>query len=296
MKSFILEVGKDFTFIDEEYKVMVGNSDFFIDLLFYHRGLQCLVAFELKVGKFKPEYISKMDFYLEALDRQIKKENENPSVGIVILSVIMTIFNNDIANIILRDILMILVLGFFFPLYFTIIENKKSVSVLGIHKKKIVISLAINIIAAIMLLVMFISGNTETIMFSKNSFFAITYILVAGVFEMVCIYGFFRYEVERAFGIIPAIIMTAVFYSLHHAGFQPEFLKLFFVGIMYVSVFYITKNIFSIFPFFWGVGAIWDVLINSEAGKQIENIQSFYIAILMLISMLGICIYIYKRK
>lgn len=61
-------------------------------------------------------------------------------VGIVILSVIMTIFNNDIANIILRDILMILVLGFFFPLYFTIIENKKSVSVLGIHKKKIVIS------------------------------------------------------------------------------------------------------------------------------------------------------------
>lgn len=57
-------------------------------------------------------------------------------VGIVILSVIMTIFNNDIANIILRDILMILVLGFFFPLYFTIIENKKSVSVLGIHKKK----------------------------------------------------------------------------------------------------------------------------------------------------------------
>ena len=73
--------------------------------------------------------------------------------------------------------------------------------------------------------------------------------------------------------------MTAVFYSLHHAGFQPEFLKLFFVGIMYVSVFYITKNIFSIFPFFWGVGAIWDVLINSEAGKQIENIQSFYIAI-----------------
>ena len=70
-------------------------------------------------------------------------------VGIVILSVIMTIFNNDIANIILRDILMILVLGFFFPLYFTIIGNKKSVSVLGIHKKKIVISLAINIIAAI---------------------------------------------------------------------------------------------------------------------------------------------------
>lgn len=84
MKEFILEVGKDFTFIDEEYRVQVGGEDFRIDLLFFHRGLQCLVAFELKVGKFKPEYISKMDFYLEALDRQKKKENENPSVGMIL--------------------------------------------------------------------------------------------------------------------------------------------------------------------------------------------------------------------
>jgi predicted nuclease of restriction endonuclease-like (RecB) superfamily len=84
MKDFILEVGKDFTFIDEEYRVQVGGEDYKIDLLFFHRGLQCLVAFELKIGKFKPEYISKMDFYLEALDRQKKKENENPSVGIIL--------------------------------------------------------------------------------------------------------------------------------------------------------------------------------------------------------------------
>lgn len=84
MKDFILEVGKDFSFIDEEFKVQVGGEDYRIDLLFYHRGLQCLVAFELKIGKFKPEYISKMDFYLEALDRQKKKENENPSVGMIL--------------------------------------------------------------------------------------------------------------------------------------------------------------------------------------------------------------------
>ena len=83
MKEFILEVGKDFTFIDEEYRVQVGGEDFRIDLLFFHRGLQCLVAFELKIGKFKPEYVSKMDFYLEALDRQKKKDNENPSVGMI---------------------------------------------------------------------------------------------------------------------------------------------------------------------------------------------------------------------
>ena len=84
MKDFILELGKDFTFVDEEYKVQVGGDDFRIDLLFYHRGLQCLVAIELKIGKFKPEYISKLDFYLEALDRQVKKENENPRVGLLL--------------------------------------------------------------------------------------------------------------------------------------------------------------------------------------------------------------------
>ncbi len=84
MKRFVLELGKDFAFVGEEYKVQVGNTDYFIDLLFTHRELRCLVAIELKIGKFKPEYISKMDFYLEALDRQIKKEYENPSVGLIL--------------------------------------------------------------------------------------------------------------------------------------------------------------------------------------------------------------------
>lgn len=84
MKEFILEIGKDFTYIGEEYRVQVGNEDFYIDLLFYNRALSCLVAFELKIGRFKPEYISKMDFYLEALDRQEKKQNENPSVGVIL--------------------------------------------------------------------------------------------------------------------------------------------------------------------------------------------------------------------
>lgn len=84
LKNFILEIGKSFTFIGEEYRIQVGNEDFFIDLLLYNREFSCLVAFELKIGKFKPEYISKMDFYLELLDRQEKKNNENPSVGIIL--------------------------------------------------------------------------------------------------------------------------------------------------------------------------------------------------------------------
>ncbi len=84
MKDFILELGKDFLFVDEEYRVQVGNSDFYIDLLFYHRGLQCLVAFELKADKFRPEYLGQLDFYLEALDRDVKRPNENPSIGILL--------------------------------------------------------------------------------------------------------------------------------------------------------------------------------------------------------------------
>ena len=83
MKEFILEIGNDFIFIDSEYKVKVGNKVFYIDLLFYNRELNCLVAFELKIGEFKPEYISKMNIYLEALDKE-KKENENPSVGVIL--------------------------------------------------------------------------------------------------------------------------------------------------------------------------------------------------------------------
>ena len=84
LKKFILEFGKDFTFIGEEYRVQVGGQDFYIDLLFYNRALSCLVPIELKIGKFKPEHIGQINFYLEALDRDVKKPNENPSVGIIL--------------------------------------------------------------------------------------------------------------------------------------------------------------------------------------------------------------------
>lgn len=84
LKQFILEFGKDFTFIGEEYRVQVGGQDFFIDLLFYNRALSCLVPIELKIGKFKPEHIGQINFYLEALDRDVKKSNENPSVGLIL--------------------------------------------------------------------------------------------------------------------------------------------------------------------------------------------------------------------
>lgn len=84
LKQFILEFGRDFSFIGEEYRVQVGGQDFYIDLLFYNRALSCLVPIELKLGKFKPEHIGQINFYLEALDRDVRKPNENPSVGVIL--------------------------------------------------------------------------------------------------------------------------------------------------------------------------------------------------------------------
>lgn len=84
LRDFILELGRDFTFLGQEYRLQVGNSDFAIDLLFFHRELQSLVAFELKIDKFQPEYLGQLEFYLEALDRDIKKPHENPSIGVLL--------------------------------------------------------------------------------------------------------------------------------------------------------------------------------------------------------------------
>ena len=84
MKQFILELGKDFIFMDQEYKLTVGASTYKADLLFYHRGLQALVAVELKKTKFHPRDLGQLEFYLEALDRDVKRSNENPSIGIIL--------------------------------------------------------------------------------------------------------------------------------------------------------------------------------------------------------------------
>ena len=84
IRDFLLEFGKDFSFVAEEYRIQVGNKDFYIDLLFFNRALQCLVAIELKTTDFKPEHLGQLEFYLEALDRNVKIPGENPSVGLIL--------------------------------------------------------------------------------------------------------------------------------------------------------------------------------------------------------------------
>lgn len=84
LKNFILEIGKGFAYMGNQFKLQVGNKDYFTDLLFYHRDLQCLVMFELKISEFEPEFLGKLNFYLEALDRDVKRLHENPSIGVLL--------------------------------------------------------------------------------------------------------------------------------------------------------------------------------------------------------------------
>ncbi len=84
IKLFILELGKGFSFIGNQYRLEYNNKEYFVDMLFYHRNLRSLIAIELKIGEFKPEYVGKMNFYLTLLDRLEKNNDENPSVGIIL--------------------------------------------------------------------------------------------------------------------------------------------------------------------------------------------------------------------
>ena len=84
LKQFLIELGRDFCFIGSQYPLQVGGRDFALDLLFFNRALNCLVAIELKIDEFQPEYLGKLEFYLESLDRDVKKPHEQPSIGVLL--------------------------------------------------------------------------------------------------------------------------------------------------------------------------------------------------------------------
>jgi hypothetical protein len=84
LRALLIELGRDFCFVGSEFPIQVGGRDFALDLLFFHRGLNCLVAIELKVDRFEPEHLGKLNFYLEALDRDVRKPHENPAIGLLL--------------------------------------------------------------------------------------------------------------------------------------------------------------------------------------------------------------------
>jgi hypothetical protein len=84
LKQFLIELGHDFCFVGSDYPLQVGGRDFAIDLLFFHRALNALVAFELKIDEFQPAHLGQLEFYLEALDRDVRKPHEGPSIGVLL--------------------------------------------------------------------------------------------------------------------------------------------------------------------------------------------------------------------
>ena len=219
--------------------------------------------------------------------------------GMIFLSLLMLLFGGNsffdkAMSFVLRDLFMIFGLGVVFVSLY-VGKKEDGLKAIGFTGRKTVLSLVLDFVFAAGLLAMFLKDEKPEGILEIKNLYAAAYILVAGIFEMTFIYGYLRASFENAFGIIPAIILTSAFYSFHHAGFQPEFLHLFLVGLMYCSIYYITQNLLIIFPFFWGVGALWDVIVSSEAGDEIKNLESFIIA-LVILALSVIWIFVVRRK
>ena len=179
----------------------------------------------------------------------------------------------SLAGIFIRDILMIFIAGIVYPLSILKAEDRTESS--GLTFRKIAAFLLINGILAFLLSLIFADGENILRGFDQAAGGGaertgeILYIMLAGIFECIFFYAFIRTSIAKSFGVIPGIIAAAAFYSLHHAGFQAEFIKLFFVGLLYAIPVALSGSVFVIYPFFWGIGAVWDVLVQSEIVSNI---------------------------
>jgi membrane protease YdiL (CAAX protease family) len=197
--------------------------------------------------------------------------------------------------VLIRDVLM-LIGGIFFPIWY-IHSKKYQFKDFGLSTRRWYVYLPINILLGILLLFLFLEDYPDAkIVFDSNAIAKIGYIMIAGVFEAIVFYAFLRKIFEDAFGIIPAILLASIAYSFHHAGFQPEFLKLIFVGILFAIVFRVGNSALLIYPFFWGVGACFDVLIMSKETGEILYPGIRVIILLSLLILGGILMYRFHKR
>lgn len=171
-----------------------------------------------------------------------------------------------LTSIFIRDIAMIFLAGILLPLICIQKLFGGDFAAFGLSFRKWQVFLPLNLVLGALLLLMFISEvpPPHGFVIDGQALSIAAYVMVAGIFEVVFFYAFLRTLFERAFGIIPGIIITAMFYALHHAGFQPEFGKLTLVGILYAATYRSGNSMLLIYPFFWGVGGCYDVLIQSQ--------------------------------
>lgn len=205
---------------------------------------------------------------------------------IIFLSAAMIPFEvNSWIRIAIHDIGMICLAGILFPLLYIQLSGNNFAD-FGLTLKNWYVFVPINFILGVLLLILFIWGVPPAgFNFDIKALMKTMVILNAGVFEVIFFYSFQRSIFERAFGIVPAIILSALFYSFHHIGFQPEFTGLFIVGVMYAAIYRIGNSALLLYPFFWGVGASYNVLIQSRKVSTImyPEIRSFYLSIFVLL-------------
>lgn len=204
---------------------------------------------------------------------------------VIILSASMLPFSaSSWAGIVIRDIAMIFLAGIAFPLFY-MLRTKSDFSEFGLTTKRWYLFLPINLLLAVGLFFLFKSDTPHAaITINAITLQKVGYLMLAGIFESLFFYSFMRTLFERAFGIVPAIVLASLFYSFHHVGFQPEYGKLIIVGLLYTITFRAGNSLLMIYPFFWGIGASYDVLIQSKEVSAISypGIRSLYLAVLIL--------------
>ena len=192
-------------------------------------------------------------------------------------------------SILIRDIGQIFLAGILFPLLYILISGNRFAE-FGLTLKRWYIFLPINLVLGTLLLLMFLSESPIPADFSLTASIVWkgAFVIVAVFFELIFFYGFLRTLFEKAFGIVPGIVLTALFYSFHHIGFQPEYDKLIFVGLLYALVYRLGNSALLLYPFFLGVGGTYDVLIQSQAVSPIQypEIRTVYLFVLILAAVL----------
>jgi len=208
--------------------------------------------------------------------------------GVVVLglSFAMIPFKNwPWVSIAIRDVGQIFLVGILFPLVF-IQRSGTDWAEFGLTFKKWPIFLLINLVLGALLFFMFLSESPPPADFRLDGprLWSAAFVILALCFELVFFYAFLRTLLERAFGIVPSIILTALFYAFHHAGFQPEYAKLIFVGLLYATIYRLGNSALLIFPFFLGVGGTYDVLIQSQVVEPIlyPEVRTLYLAVAVL--------------
>jgi membrane protease YdiL (CAAX protease family) len=210
------------------------------------------------------------------------------AAGIVVVALSLAMLPLDPrgwANIAVRDLAQVWLVGFLLPLLY-IRRIGGDFADFGFSLRRWPLFLAINVVLAIGLFFLMRRDTPPPADFrwTADLVWKAPYVLLAVMFECLFFYGFLRTLFERAFGVVAGIVLAAAFYAFHHAGFQPEYAKLFFVGVLYATVFRLGNSALLIWPFFIGVGGVYDVLVSSKVVAPIEHaeIRTVALAILML--------------